>query len=405
MKENQDSSLNKLQQLLSQKKSKQFYASKLGISIQEVEKLLKQLKTQEKPETTKFQEDVKKGEAELSFKSQVEIHDLDELIKESKIDTNKWEITKYVQNYWGNGENPHWQVKAWLSKKKGDYGLKEFSKFLENWKVKEIDEYETREHYPHKQLVDIELNIADFHLAKRSFQGDTLESKEFDYYRAVSDLVGKVKSNYEINKIVFPIGNDMFHSDNYQNNTTAGTPQDVTAWYDEEYEKGFEILANSINFLITQAIEVEVILVQGNHDTTKGFYVAHALEVFFKEYKNVKFQRHHSRIKHTIVGNTFIGYHHGNKCNLDSLPILFATSPESALDFGKVKYREIHTGDKHHYLAKEITGSGVRIQQVPSLSGHDRYHVDNGFINQIRAALVFIYHPIQGKIGEFEFRV
>lgn len=403
MKENQDSSLNRLQQLLSQKKSKQFYASKLGIPVQEVEKLLKQLKTQEKPETTKFQEDVKKGEAEISFKSQVEIHDLEELIKESKIDTNKWEIDRYVQNYWGNGENPHWQVKAWLSKKKSEYSLKDFTNFLENWKPKPNYFNRLWEKNSSLETVDIELNIADFHLAKKTISKDTLESKTFDYHKVIHELVERTRRNYNIKKIVFPISNDFFHSDNYQNTTTNGTPQDVIDWYDREYEKGFDILANTINFLITQAKEVEVVLVQGNHDRTKGFYVAHALEVFFKEYKNVKFQRHHSTTKAVVLGSTFIGYHHGNSCKIDELPLLFATVPDFSKEFGNAKYREIHTGDKHHYMAKDI--KGVRIQQMPSLSGDDRWHIDNNFINSVRAGLVFVYHPEKGKIAEFEERV
>jgi hypothetical protein len=145
-----------------------------------------------------------------------------------------------------------------------------------------------------------------------------------------------------------------------------------------------------------------VILVQGNHDRTKGFFVAHALEVFFKEYKNVKFQREHSVTKSIVLGNTFIGYHHGNGVKLESLPLIFATGKDAA-KFGNAKYREIHTGDKHHYLAKEV--QGVRIQQMPSLSKTDRWHRDNNFENKVHAALALVYHSEHGKIAEFESRV
>jgi hypothetical protein len=81
---------------------------------------------------------------------------------------------------------------------------------------------------------------------------------------------------------------------------------------------------------------------------------------------------------------------------------LFATGKDS-YNFGIAKYREIHTGDKHHYMAKEV--KGVRIQQMPSLSGTDRWHADNNFVNNIRAGLVLIYHPVYGKIGEYESRI
>jgi len=54
-------------------------------------------------------------------------------------------------------------------------------------------------------------------------------------------------------------------------------------------------------------------------------------------------------------------------------------------------------------MAKEV--KGVRIQQMPSLSGTDRWHLDNNFVNNVRAGLVLIYHNIYGKIGEFESRI
>ncbi len=147
---------------------------------------------------------------------------------------------------------------------------------------------------------------------------------------------------------------------------------------------------------------LEVVLVQGNHDRTKSFYLAHALEVVFKNEVDVKFKREHSVTKFVLLGNTFIGYHHGN-CKIEELPLLFATNKDSSSSFGNARYREVHTGDKHHYMAKEI--KGVRIQQMPSLSGVDRWHLDHNFVNNIRAGLALIYHPILGKIAEFESRL
>src|SRR6478736_1086759 len=76
-----------------------------------------------------FSEKVKDGTAEASFVCEEEIRNLEQLIQVSKIDTTKWEITRYVQNYWGNRDNPHWQVKVWLSVKKEENIFQE--KFIE----------------------------------------------------------------------------------------------------------------------------------------------------------------------------------------------------------------------------------------------------------------------------------
>ena len=82
---------------------------------------------------------------------------------------------------------------------------------------------------------------------------------------------------------------------------------------------------------------------------------------------------------------------------------MFATNKDSSVAFGNALYRHVHTGDKHHYMAKEV--KGVRIQQMPSLSGTDRWHLDNNYINNIRAGIIHLFHPIYGKIGEFESRI
>lgn len=396
--------LDSLQQLLKFKKSKAFYAAKLGLSELEVDAILKQLRGKDNEESSETIKEInnEKGTLRSTAESTFDPKSDEELAELHKVDLTKYKISSYWSKLKSNGKFTS-SVFATL-RKSADYTPEEFSKFLNNWEPK-------RRGFPFLitpskgilEKVDVELNIADFHLAKKTIQGDTLDTKTFDYYKVVNELIKKISSNYSINKLVFPVSNDFFHSDNYQNTTTNHTPQDVTAWYDEEYERGFEILANTLNYLSTQADEVEVVLVQGNHDRTKGFYVTHALEIFFNGYKNVKFQRHHSTTKAVVLGNTFIGYHHGNSCKIADLPLLFATVPEFSKEFGNAKYREIHTADKHHYMALDV--KGVRIQQMPSLSGDDRWHIDNNFINSVRAGLAFVYHPIKGKVAEFEERV
>ena len=393
--------LNSLQQLLKLKKSKAFYAAKLGLSELEVDQVLKQLRGKDEESSEKTTEiNNEKGTLRSTAESTFDPKSDLELAELHKIDLTKYKISSYWSKLKSNGKFTS-SVFATL-RKPADYTPEDFAKFLGTWKPNKKPFLFKSINFDYKELIDVELNIADFHLAKKTFEGDNLASKELDYFFVVNDLVSKIRSNYNINKLVFPISNDFFHTDTYQNTTTNGTPQDVTAWYDEEYEKGFDILANTINYLITQAKEVEVVLVQGNHDRTKGFFVAHALEVFFKGYSGVSFQREHSVTKSVVLGNTFIGYHHGNSVKLENLPLIFATGKDAS-KFGNAKYREIHTGDKHHYMAKEV--QGVRIQQMPSLSKTDRWHRDNNFENKVHAALALVYHPIQGKIAEFESRL
>jgi hypothetical protein len=404
--------MQELEKMLTWKKGKKFYADKLKVSVEKVDSILSEIKNrqsvQDEAETGNYISELEekvvevneeKGTLKSSIVLDYEPKTITELAELHKIDLSKYKISSYWSKLKSSGKFTS-SVFATLKKPK-DYTPEDFAEFLKDYKPSPIKVIEFKDD-DEKETVDIEVSIADFHLGKKTLEGETLQKKKNHFIGVLLDLVNKVRNSYKINKIVFPISNDFFHTDNYQNQTTNGTPQDVITSFDNEYEEGFDLLVTAIGVLQFSANEVEVILVQGNHDRTKSFYLAHALDVYFKNTTKIKFKRNHSVTKFTTLGCTFIGYHHGN-CKIDDLPLLFATSQDSSSYFGLAKYREVHTGDKHHYMAKEV--KGVRIQQMPSLSGTDRWHLDNNYVNNIRSGLVLIYHPIHGKIGEYESRI
>jgi len=407
-----ESLLTQLEGLLHWKKSKKFYAEKLNITEDEVDELIKELKKRDKDDGDEFLKNTssdfeivkkvsnEKGTIESTITLDYEPKDDIELAQLHKIDLERYVIT----NYWSKVLPSGKFTSSVFSKRKTptDYTAEDFSKFLENYKSNYIP-IPSPDRNNNRNIIDVELSLSDYHLAKRYVDGDNdpaVRARRF--FNVAQNLIEKVRAIYDINKVVFPISNDFFHTDNYQNSTTNGTPQDIILDYASEYELGFAILVDTIKMLKTNSNHVEVILVQGNHDRTKSFYLAHALDIFFTNENSVSFTREHSVVKGTMVGETFIGYHHGN-CKIDELPLLFATHPTYSQMFGRAKYREVHTGDKHHYMAKEI--KGVRIQQMPSLSGTDRWHKDNNFVHSVRAALALVYDAKLGKVAEFEERI
>ena len=409
MTENQDM-LSRLEVLLRLKRSKSFYAERLGISEQEVDELLKELREREQEpnntlKTTASNYDtVRKVNNERGTIESVLILDFEpkddiELATLHKINLDKYIITNYWSKLLPNGKF----TSSVFSKKKeaNDYTAEDFAKFLIDYKSNYIPQPQPKTE--RAKLIDVEISLSDFHLAKRHIDGDNSPSVRCKrYFEAATNLIYDVKALYDIDRIVFPISNDFFHTDNFHHQTTAGTPQETIVDYAHEYELGFALLVDTIAMLKNVCKEVHVVLVQGNHDRTKSYYLAHALDVYFHADPNIYFDREHSVVKATMLGETFIGYHHGN-CKIEDLPLLFATHPDYSQMFGYAKYREVHTGDKHHYMAKEV--KGVRIQQMPSLSGTDRWHQDNNFVHSVRAALALVYDKELGKISEFEFRL
>lgn len=395
--------LAKLSKLLKSKRGKKVYAKRLGVSIDTINKYLKELKRYRsvRREETLKKEDFVKGTLESIRTVSFEPNSHKELALVHNVDLNIFKITNYWSKLQSNGK---FTSSIFCKRKRPqDYSIEDFEKFLTKYKSNYIPTI-SFEHLISKPTIDIELSISDLHLAKKYVDEKNLNVKKRadKFFKIAESLILRIVNFYNIDTIIFPISNDFFHTDTYFNTTTKGTPVDVIAEYDEEYEVGFDLLVNTITLLKSVCKTVNVILVPGNHDKTKGFYLAHALDVFFKTDKQIIFLRSKDNEKAIMIGNTFIGYHHGN-CKLEQLPLLFATHPECAEYFGKAKFREIHTGDKHHYMAKEI--KGVRIQQMPSLSGNDRWHKDHHFVHNVRAALLLMYDRKKGKIGELEERL
>lgn len=396
--------LDKLQQLLKQKQSKVFYAEKLKIPIETVYDLMKELNKKNKPEeeiiegTTKV--NVERGTIESTRETTFDPQTVEQLAKLHKIDLERYKISTYWSKLKGNGKFTS-SVLASL-KKPDEYTPEDFAKFLKGYTPKPVNIINYSRISDSKTIVDAEVSIADFHLDRRVLAGDTIDQRKEEYNRILDGLLEKLIVSYSVRKLVFVLGNDLFNTDNYHNQTTNLTPQEVSVPWHTAYEEGFELMVGAIAKVATIAEEVVVVLIQGNHDRTKSFYLAHALEVFFGTNKNISFLRENSNTKFVTLGETFIGYHHGNHVKIDGLPLYFATDDKSSGSFGRAKYREVHVGDKHYYMAKDV--QGVRIVQIPSMVKPDNF-TNDGLYLHVKAGVAFCYHPDKGKCCEFEERL
>lgn len=236
----------------------------------------------------------------------------------------------------------------------------------------------------------------------------TIDQRIDDYHSCLNTLLLKAYHSSKVKEIVFVVGNDMFNTDNIQNTTTMGTPQSVSVTWDVAYEKVFDAMVKSIYMLRNYCETLNILLVQGNHDRTKSYYLAHALETYFKVDKSIKFDRSTNLKKRFVFGSTFLGFNHGNNVN-DKLPLAFAT--EFYEDWGKCKYHDILISDKHHNNEKVFKSNqtqnefqGVKLRILPSLTGTDRWHNDNLYHSR-QSGIALIYDIERGKCAEFEYQL
>jgi hypothetical protein len=378
MPENQ-SLLQQLEEILHWKKSKKFYADKLGITEFEVEDLLKELRNQEQSEEAaeignyvaelenaviKFTEDLAKGTGEVVANFSEEVKSLDELIEKCKIDTEKWEITKYVQNFWGNGNNPHWQVKAWLGKKSTEQVFQDvFVDFLASYKPvsQEVMSPKVDFSKPNGMLV---INKQDSHLNKWDIDGNNnVADRLANIMYKVELIANQAQLSNNLENITYIIGSDEFNSE-YTNATTKGTPQQNTHTYHTSFEYicGHEVLM--ITMLLQYAQSVNIVYVAGNHDEFVGWHLVNWLQTYFRNIDRLTFDCSPKYRKYVSYGDSALMFNHGDAIKPAKLAALFPIEFREYWSSHSKFY--IFTGDKHHEVSHDF--NGIKFYQIPAFS-------------------------------------
>jgi len=413
MSENQ-SLLQQLEEILHWKKSKQFYADKLGITEFEVDELLKELRNQEKSEEdaevgnyiaelenviVKFTEDISKGVGEVVANFSEEVKSLDELIEKCHIDTDKWEITKYVQNFWGNGGNPHWQVKAWLAKKSAEQVFQDsFVDFLASYQPvsQEVMSPKFDPERPNGMLV---INKQDSHLNKWDVDGNNnvLDRLAKIMYK-VEVIAAQAQLSNNLEEITYIIGSDEFNSE-YTNATTKGTPQQNTHTYHTSFEYICDHEVLMITMLLQYAKHVNVVYVAGNHDEFVGWHMVNWLQTYFRNIDRLTIDSSPKYRKYVSYGNSALMFNHGDAIKPAKLAALFPIEYRDQWSFHHNFY--IFTGDKHHELSHDF--NGIKFYQIPAFSNAKSLWDDkNGHTMSKGEVTAFLIDQAEGMTNIFK---
>lgn len=407
-----------LEKLMRRKKSLTFYANVLSskfnkkVTEEEVANMKREIRKKRnsfkniKLESTKENFETKEQHHVFKSSRPLSKEELEELVG---VD-NK---TSFISNIWSKSHKEGvWTYSILVSYKgkesKAVEGFQEFLKTFVREKplLEEISELQG--HFiPDKEELNhcLVLSLTDFHLDKLTLSQTTIEEKVKTFKKVLMTLTYSALKSYNVGKIVFVIGNDFFHTDTFFGTTTKGTPQDVaTSWFNA-YEKGFELLVWAIDFLNSFCKDIEVVHVMSNHDRTKGYYLAHALETYYSNTPEVVFNRTADHTKVATYGVNFLGFHHGDVSNLKDLPLYFASKYPK--EWGSTKRWNISVGHLHHRKEfKFMTGgteiNSVRIKMLPSLSGPDKYHEAALYDTSVRAGVALVYHKDKGYVAEIE---
>lgn len=331
--------------------------------------------------------------------------DLDEAMATAEIDPLEWALTRKSidrQDKVSKGGQKHrlWRIQAWFERisLKRDYEEIKQSLMSDLRSVAPKGPRVATTKLKREQL--LELVPADLHLGRHSWGEEagvnynTDEAVEL-FRWSVRNLVEKAR-HYNVSRILLALGNDFFNVDNSQGTTTAGTRQQEDTRWQRSYRKGRQAVIGEIKDLAKEA-PVDVIVVPGNHDMERAFYLGDAIEVAFDGWDQVSVNNAPAARKYYRYGDVGLGFTHGNKETHKDLPSIMFSEARAAL--GQARFLEFHIGHLHGNQVKEYTAakdvSGVIVRVFPALAAKNDWEASMGYQSN-RGAHALIWHPQEG---------
>lgn len=243
------------------------------------------------------------------------------------------------------------------------------------------------------------LSPTDLHFGKHGWKDETGE--EYDMEIAKTRLIQSTEAlltrlPHLPEKIIVTAGSDWFHVDNDNGATTKGTQQDSAGTPAQIVMEGCSLARQHIDIL-RRVAPVEVILMSGNHDRHTSLMLMLYLEAAYENCEGVSVIVCPQIRQYIEYGNNLLGFTHGDKVNLNNLPAIMSNEKREA--WGARRNHIWFHGHLHHLKVSDKNGATVI--QLPSLSGHDRYHARAGYVMERKGLCGHMVDKRLGVVGNF----
>tara|TARA_Y100001938_G_scaffold149545_1_gene236725 strand:- start:578 stop:1759 length:1182 start_codon:yes stop_codon:yes gene_type:complete len=389
-----ESLLEKIKASFKWKKTSDYCAERLNITVDDYDKLKEYVKSQELLENSSnsYEYNLEKGEAKMETISSSEPKSPEEIIEILNIDTTQWKLS----SYWNKQMGDHWRVSAMVTKIK-DNEIDNVAELLKNFNPKKHNLVKRVKTSGKTKTAGV-LSLQDIHFGKEG--NETIDE---DFEETIIDLLERCTNSHHLEKLYYVIGGDLINMDTWNGTTTSGTPLDNCMTATEAYMQAFDALQWSINYLKQFCDELQIVYIPGNHDRLSSFHLAHALSKCFKDPK-ITWDVVYLERKVYVYGDNFFAFEHGDVNTKNSLMLY---SMEYPREWGKTLHRTLYTGHLHHKkkieykTAEENTGFMLKI--LPSLSRTDYWHYHNKFVGSRRSGVLSLHCPNKGEICELTY--
>lgn len=321
---------------------------------------------------------------------------LEEVMEMFDVDGKIWECSKWTCSNWdvtstkAGKTATNYSVKAEFKRRTDIINYQELKEKF----IKDVEEY-----IPNHPVVELkeetsnnllEICVFDLHFGKLGWSPEVGEDYDHKIARTrfihvINDIIDKA-SHLDYERILFVVGNDMFHVDNPENTTSKGTKQDTDVRWQKMFSEGCKLLVEAID-MMSKICPVDVLWVQGNHDFQTGYYASVYLEAWYRNSVLVSINAEPVARKYYLFGNSMIGFTHGDKEKKRLNGIMQIEQPKF---WGITKFREWHIAHRHsEHVVEE---NGLIIRSISSVCGTDSWHFSSGYVGAVKKAQAFVWN-------------
>jgi len=314
----------------------------------------------------------------------------DEFLESQNLDKDKVKSFKIWQT--GSGD-----VRFSVATENQEKVEEENKKLLE-----ELKEYspEYRKHIYEKSDINkvaVEVSIPDLHFGQIISEEEcgtayNLDIAERVYKEKIRELVSQIRG-FNIEKFIFPVGNDLFNTEGLSRSTTHGTLQQEADVWQVIYRRGKLLLIWAIDYL-SMIAPVEVLIIPGNHDFENMFKMGEVLDAWYRKSEDVKIDNSSKVCKYIKYGKSLIGFEHGKNIKPQELALKLLKDNKHQIE--DVEFFEFHCGHFHKEMLNEY--NGVKVRFLPSLCPEDSWHREQGY-DHSRACQAHIWNKEKGYSG------
>lgn len=243
---------------------------------------------------------------------------------------------------------------------------------------------DSRPHDETYQDTTLVVPLYDMHFGKASLE---------DYRLILDQLVNFLSIHRR--KVVFVIGQDLFHWDNFRGMTASGTQLSAGLLQKENYEDALSFWVHAIEN--TNANEIEIIYSMGNHDESISYGFVRELRAYFRLHDHITFDVELEEYKARNIYNTTVVFTHGDKAKMDAKGVLAIQYLFKQLTVATTQ-TDIIMGHLHHKNVTDLPA--VRVITQNSACPTDKWHKDHLFVGAPEVFSVYEY-TTWGRIAEY----